>query len=149
MVLRVLGALLLLFVGLDHYYEYSVQSYSVVPTIGTLFFLNFVSASVIGLLLLIPLERIMPRHGRLAVGAAALAGFGIAASSLLALLVSEQTPLFGFMESNYRPTIVVAIASEAAAAIVLALLALAEMHRSPRETPQGAGSGAPTAAISP
>jgi hypothetical protein len=122
--LRVLGALLLVFVGLDHYYEYSADSYSVVPTIGTLFLLNFISAAAIGLLLLLPLERISHRYGQLAVRAGALAGFGIAATSLVALLVSEQTRLFGFMESNYRPAILVAIASEAAAALVLALLAM-------------------------
>jgi hypothetical protein len=122
--LRVLGALLLLFVGLDHYYEYSAQSYSVIPTIGTLFLLNFISATAIGLLLLLPLERITRRFGLMAVRAAAAGGFAVAASSLIALLVSEQTKLFGFMESNYRPAIIVAIASEAAAALVLALVAI-------------------------
>ncbi len=126
--LRVLGAPLLLFVGLDHYYEYSSQSYSVIPTIGTLFLLSFVSASAIGLLLLLPLERFSPRFGLLALRAAAVGGFAIAASSLIALLVSEQTKLFGFMESNYRPAIVIAIASEAAAAAVLALLALSTLR---------------------
>jgi hypothetical protein len=128
--IRVLGAVLLLFVGLDHYYEYSGQSYSVIPTIGTLFLLNFISAAAIGLLLLMPLERITGRFGLLAVRVAAVSGFAIAASSLIALLVSEQTKLFGFMESNYRPAILVAIASEAAAAIVLALLALSTVSRS-------------------
>jgi hypothetical protein len=128
--LRILGALLLLFVGLDHYYEYSHQSYSVIPTIGTLFLLNFISASAIGLLLLLPLERLSPRFGRLAVRAGAVGGLAIAASSLVALLVSEQTRLFGFMESNYRPAIVIAIASEAAAAVVLALVALSTLPAS-------------------
>ncbi len=128
--LRVLGALLLLFVGLDHYYEYSAQSYSVIPTIGTLFLLNFISATAIGVLLLAPLERITGRFGLLAVRVAAVSGFAIASSSLLALLVSEQTKLFGFMESNYRPAILVAIASEAAAAVVLALVALSTVPES-------------------
>jgi hypothetical protein len=121
---RIVGALLLLFVGLDHYYEYSVDSYSVVPTIGTLFLLNFISASVLGLVLLVPLERIAPRVGHLTQRAAALSGAGIAGTSLVALLISEQTKLFGFMESNYRMAIIVAIASEAAATIVLAALFL-------------------------
>jgi hypothetical protein len=121
---RVLGALLLLFVGADHYYEYSVDQYSVLPTIGTLFLLNFISATAIGLLLLAPLDRLFHRFGGAALQIAAVSGFGIAATSLVALLVSEQTKLFGFMESNYRPAILVAIASEAAAAIVCALLAL-------------------------
>jgi hypothetical protein len=120
--LRGLGAVLILFVGADHYYEYSVDQYSVLPTIGTLFLLNFISASAIGLILLMPLERIFARFGGAALRLAALSGFGIAASSLVALLVSEHTKLFGFMESNYRPEIVVAIASEAAAAVILLLL---------------------------
>src|SRR5689334_695056 len=93
--LRVLGALLLIFVGLDHYHEYSAQSYSVIPTIGTLFLLNFISATAIGLLLLAPVERITRRLGLLTVRVAAVSGFAIAASSLVALLVSEQTKLFG------------------------------------------------------
>jgi hypothetical protein len=132
LVLRVLGALLLLFVALDHYYEYSVQNYSTIPTIGTLFLLNIVSASAIGLLLLMPLERITPRFSAAVLRVAAVAGFSTAASSLIALLVSEQTTLFGFMESNYRPAILVALASEAAAAVVLALLAVSTLRASVR-----------------
>jgi hypothetical protein len=119
---RILGAVLLLFVGADHYYEYSVDHYSVLPTIGTLFLLNFISASVVGLVLLAPLERIFHRFGRAALELATVSGVGIAATSLVALLVSEQTPLFGFMEQNYRPAIIVALASETAAAAFLALL---------------------------
>ncbi|MGN6166800.1 MAG: hypothetical protein ACTHQQ_01325 [Solirubrobacteraceae bacterium] len=120
--LRVLGAVLVLFVGADHYYEYSVDSYSVLPTIGTLFLLNFISATAIGLILLAPLDRILHRFGNIALQLATLSGFGLAATSLVALLVSEHTKLFGFMESNYRPAIIVAIALEAATAILLALL---------------------------
>jgi hypothetical protein len=119
---RVLGALVLVFVGLDHYYEYSAQDYSAVPTIGTLFLLNFISATATGLILLAPLGRIFHRGGEFVLQAAALSGAGIAATSLVALLVSEQTKLFGFMESNYRPEILIAIASEATAAVLLSLL---------------------------
>jgi hypothetical protein len=120
--LRLLAAGVLLFVGADHYYEYSVDDYSVLPTIGTLFLLNFISATAIGLILVAPLDRVLHRFGRVMLQLAALSGFGIAATSLIALLVSEHTKLFGFMESNYRPAIIVAIASEAAAAVLLALL---------------------------
>ncbi|MGN6169517.1 MAG: hypothetical protein ACTHQQ_15305 [Solirubrobacteraceae bacterium] len=120
--LRVLAALLLLFVGADHYYQYSVESYSQLPTIGSLFLLNFISATAIGLILLAPLDRTLRRHGSVALQLAALSGFGIATTSLVALLVSEHTKLFGFMESNYRPAIIVAIASEATAAALLGLL---------------------------
>jgi hypothetical protein len=62
---RALAAILLLFAGADHFYEYSVDDYSVVPTIGALFLLNFISASVVGLLLLAPLKRIFHRLGTL------------------------------------------------------------------------------------
>ncbi|MBV9595082.1 MAG: hypothetical protein JO147_14945 [Actinobacteria bacterium] len=120
---RGLGALLLVLVGADHYYEYSVDHYSVVPTIGTLFLLNFISATIVGLVLLAPLRRIFQRLHPLVLQVAAISGFGIALTSLVALLVSEQTKLFGFMESNYRPAIVIAIAFEASAALFLALLA--------------------------
>jgi hypothetical protein len=112
-------------VGADHYYQYSADDYSVLPTIGTLFLLNFISATAFGLLLLAPLDRIMHRFGRVTLQLASLSGFGIAATSLVALLVSEQTKLFGFMESNYRPAIIVAIVSEAAAAVVLLLVFVA------------------------
>ena len=129
--LRALGAVLLLFVGADHYYEYAVDDYSLVPTIGSLFLLNFISATVTGLMLLTPLERILRRSGAIAVKAAALSGFGIAATSLAALLVSEHIKLFGFMESNYRPAIIVAIASEAAAATCLALFLALTANEAP------------------
>jgi hypothetical protein len=119
---RVCGAILLLFVGADHFYEYSVDDYSVLPTIGTLFLLNFISASVIGLLMLAPLKRVFHRFGTPLLELATLSGFGIAATSLAALLISEQTPLFGFMEVNYRPAILVALATETAAALCIALL---------------------------
>ena len=128
---RVLGAILLLFVGADHYYEYAVDQYSVLPTIGTLFLLNFISATALGLLLLAPLNRLFHRFAGAALEISAAAGFGVAATSLAALLVSEQTPLFGFMESNYRPAILVAIASEAAAALCCVLL-LVLSHRARR-----------------
>src|SRR5579871_3019758 len=127
--LRLLGAALLLFVGADHYYEYAARDYSVIPTIGTLFLLNFVSATIVGLALLAPIERIAGRFGSLALALTAAGGAAIAATSLLALLVSEQTRLFGFMELNYRPEIVVAIASEAAAMLVLAALSFLAARR--------------------
>lgn len=141
---RVLAAVLLIFVGADHYYEYSVDQYAVLPTIGTLFLLNFISATAFGLLLLAPLERLFHRVGRAVLRIAALSGLGVAATSLAALLVSEQTKLFGFMESNYRPAIVVAIASEAAAAVFLALVlvfsrgAAEPVRKRPATSPLGA-----------
>ncbi|MBV8990601.1 MAG: hypothetical protein JO372_18785 [Solirubrobacterales bacterium] len=135
--LRVLGAVLLLFVGADHLYEYSVDDYSVLPTIGTLFIVNFISATAIGLILLTPLDRMLHRLGSIILPLAALSGFGIAATSLVALLVSEHTTLFGFMESNYRPAIIVAIVSEASAAVILLLVFIASWgNRRPVSRPK-------------
>jgi hypothetical protein len=138
--LRLAAGALVLFVGLDHYYEYSVDHYSVLPTIGTLFLLNFIAGTGCGLLLLAPLERASRRVGRTTTWLAAVGGLTLGATSLLALLISEQTPLFGFMELNYRPAILVAIASEAAAAAACALLLLLDLRGLRRS------DGLPTAA---
>jgi hypothetical protein len=130
---RVCGALLVIFVGADHLYEYSHDDYSVLPTIGTLFLLNFISATLVGALLLAPVKRVFRRLGARVLEVGALSGFGIAVTSLAALLYSEQAPLFGFMESNYRPAIIVALASEAAATVFMALM-LALLRRERRGT---------------
>jgi hypothetical protein len=135
---RLLAAVLVLFVGADHYYEYAVDQYQVLPTIGTLFLVNFISATAVGLALLLPLDRLFRRLGGALTRLAAVSGFGIAATSLIALLVSEQTPLFGFMELNYRPAIIVALSSEAAAAAAAAMLIVMTLiaSRSHAQTPR-------------
>jgi hypothetical protein len=109
---RISGAFALLAVGADHLQQYAADSYSAIPTIGTLFLLNFVGATVIALGLLAPLpERV---HSALALG-----GIGLAASSLAGLLVSEHGGLFGFVEHGYRSAIVVSIVFEVATLILL------------------------------
>jgi hypothetical protein len=110
---RYLGALALLGVGLDHLEQFSVDSYSVIPTIGTLFALNFASAVLLAAALAAPVQRLPGRAGRLAVPVLSLAGIGVAAGSLAGLLLSESAGLFGFMETGYRTAIVVSIGFEA------------------------------------
>jgi hypothetical protein len=117
---RCLGALALLGVGGAHLQQYADDSYNLVPTIGTLFVLNFVSATVVGLALLVPLGRVTARAGALR-AALAVAAAGIAAGSLAGLLVSEDRGLFGFMEQGYREAIVVTIVLEA---VTVALMAV-------------------------
>ena len=51
----------------------------------------------------------------------------MAGGSLIALFVSERTPLFGFMERGYRLEIVIAIVAEAVA--VFALGAMVALRR--------------------
>jgi hypothetical protein len=99
---RALGALATLAVGIVHLQQY-LKLYSSVPTIGTLFVLNFAGATVIGLALLVPLERLAGRLGEAAVALLAVGGVVLAATSFVFLFVSERTPLFGFMEPGYDP----------------------------------------------
>jgi hypothetical protein len=116
---RILGALALLVVGAVHLQQF-LSLYSEIPTIGTLFVLNFAGATVIGLGLLSPVERLPGRAGPAAPALLALAGIALAATTFVFLWISERTPLFGFMEPGYDPTaILVARVSEAAAVLLL------------------------------
>lgn len=115
-VLRVAGALATLVVGVVHLEQYFAVHYDVVPTIGPLFVLNFIGATSIALVLLVPAARLRMLHAL-----AALAGIGLAATSFVFLFISEHQPLFGFEEYGYRTEIVVALAAEAVAAACLAV----------------------------
>jgi hypothetical protein len=118
---RTLGALALLVVGGVHYQQYRYAFYASIPTIGPLFLANFIGATALGLSLLTPLTSRLGPRGRSLHRVAALAGIGVAAGGLVALLISEHTPVFGFMEHGYRFVIVLAIASDAVAVALLAL----------------------------
>jgi hypothetical protein len=126
-VTQAIGAIALLFVGGVHLEQYTVAHFSVVPTIGPLFLVNFIGASSLGLVLLIPIGHRV-RRGRLLLDSlSALAGIGVSAGALAALLISEHMPLFGFMEHGYRVEIVIAITAESAAILSLsAFLAIAD-----------------------
>jgi len=117
---RTLGALAVLVVGAVHLEQYFAVHYNVVPTIGPLFALNFAGATLIGLGLLLPLRRLGALQPLLALG-----GMGLAATSFVFLFVSENRPLFGFEEYGYRPAIIVALAAEAAAVLLLGAYLLA------------------------
>jgi hypothetical protein len=114
---RVLGALALLATGAVHLQQYT-RFYSEVPTIGTLFLLNFAGAAVVGLALLTPLERLSGTHGATVVALLAAVGIAIAATAFVLLLISEQTPVFGFQEPGYDPP---AMAAARAAEVVTVL----------------------------
>jgi hypothetical protein len=118
---RTLSAVALLLIGGIHYQQYRYAFYSVIPTIGPLFIANFVAATALGLFLLAPVKSRLGHVGKLLDQLAALAGVGVAAGGLAALLISEHTPLFGFMEHGYRFVIVLTITSEALAIAMLTL----------------------------
>jgi hypothetical protein len=114
---RVLGALSLLAMGAVHLQQY-IRLYSEVPAIGTLFVLNFVGATAVGLALLVPLERAAGNAGRLLASLLAAAGLAMAAVAFAFLLISERTPLFGFQEPGYDPTAIAAARGAEIAAVV-------------------------------
>jgi len=130
-VFRYLGAAALLGVGIDHLQQYFGASYSAIPTIGTLFALNFVAAVLLAAGLIAPLERLFPRAGKPILGALAASGIGVAMGSLIALLVSEQTPLFGFMENGYRQAIVISIVLEVATVLLLGAFLVGLLRSTP------------------
>jgi hypothetical protein len=121
---RYVGAAALLGVGLDHLEQSSAEHYAAIPTIGTLFALNFVSAALIAGAPAAPVQRLPGRAGRIALPLLSAGGIGVAAGSLAGLLLSESTGLFGFMEVGYRPAIVLSIALELATIVLLTLHAL-------------------------
>ncbi len=123
--IRRAGAVALLAVGAVHLQQY-LTGYNVVPTIGTLFLLNAISAGVVGFGLLLPVERLF---GERAVGLLALGAVAIAIGSLIALFISETSILFGFSEDGYDTPVVIAIASEVATAVLLAPVAVANLVR--------------------
>src|SRR5256885_5714234 len=80
--LRYLGALAVLATGVAHIEQYAVDDYSTVPTIGTLFLLNFIGAIVIAVGLIVPLGRVAGRYTDAIRAVFALAGIGLAVLSL-------------------------------------------------------------------
>jgi hypothetical protein len=125
---RALGALSLLAMGAIHLQQY-FELYSEIPTIGTLFVLNFVGATVVGLALLAPVER---RLGEAALLLLSLAGVGQAAMAFVFLAISERTPLFGFKEPGYDPSAILASrVAEVAAVALLGTLLVARYRRRP------------------
>src|SRR3954453_2795596 len=127
-----LGALSVLATGVDHIQQYYGSDYSTVPTIGTLFFLNFVSAVVIAAGLVAPLGRVAGRYADSIRALFAVGGIGLAVLSLVSLFVSESSSLFGFTENGYRTPIVLAIVAEAAAADFLLIFLAATRSRGRR-----------------
>jgi len=121
---RYLGALSILVVGAIHAQQYYDDYFYVVPTIGTLFLLSFTGTGVVGVVLVAPVRRLGRRAGDLILTLAALGGIGIALGTLVSLLVSEYTPLFGFMESGYRLAIVLTIVFDGLATAFLGFFAI-------------------------
>jgi hypothetical protein len=118
---RGVGALAVLAVGAIHLQQY-YGPYAAIPTIGTLFVVNFVAAMVIGVALLLPLEHLAGRAAGAAVALVTAGGIALAGGSFVLLLISERRPLFGFREPGYDPTAIdLARATEIAAVVLLSV----------------------------
>ena len=130
-IVRWLGALALLSVGIDHIYEYYGRDYQAIPTIGTLFLLNFISALIVAVGLVAPLRRFAGRFTARLVDLFALSGIGIACGTLAGLLISESRPLFGFREFGYRSEIVISIGLDVATVVLLAAFLALRMRSDP------------------
>ena len=129
MALRGLGAVAVLVVGAVHLDQYIAVHYQVVPVIGPLFLLNFIGATALGVLLLLPVERLFGRAGGAVTGLLALGAIALAATSFVFLFVSESTILFRFHEYGYRTAIVISLAAEAATVVLLGAYLLARLRR--------------------
>jgi hypothetical protein len=128
--MRRAGAVAILAVGAVHLQQYFGAEYHEVPTIGPLFLLNGIAAGVVGVGLLLPIERLFgERGGERVVGLLALGAVTIAVGSLIALFIAESGPLFGFSEDGYDTPIVIAIATEVATMLLLAPVAVANLVR--------------------
>ena len=121
---RYLGAVSIVLVGVVHAQQYYDAYFSVVPVIGTLFLLSFIGSGVVGAVLFAPVRRLGRNVGDLILILAALGAIGIAAGSLVSLLISEYMPLFGFMESGYRLAIVLALLFDALTTLSLGIFVL-------------------------
>ena len=121
---RYLGAVSIVVVGVIHAQQYYDAYFSVVPTIGTLFLLSFIGSGVVGAALVAPVRRFGRTIGDLILVLAALGAIGIAVGSLVSLLVSEYTPLFGFMESGYRLAIVLTLVFDSLTTLFLGAFVL-------------------------
>jgi hypothetical protein len=132
---RYLGAVSILLVGAVHAQQYYDAYFSVVPTIGTLFLLSFIGAGVVGTVLFLPVRRLGRRTGDLILVLAALGAIGIALGTLVSLLISEYTPLFGFMESGYRLAVVLTLLFDGLTTVLLGFFLLIVgphlIHRAP------------------
>jgi hypothetical protein len=130
-IMRHAGAVAILGVGAVHLQQYLGADYREVPTIGPLFLLNAIAAGVVGVGLLMPIERLFGERVReRVVGVLALGAVAIAVGSLIALFLAESGPLFGFSEDGYDTPVLIAIATEVATVVLLAPVAVANLVRS-------------------
>ena len=144
---RRLGAVAILATGAIHLQQYIVEDFRGIPTIQVLFLLNAIGSGVVGVLLLAPLDRVLPaRWADAAVALLATVGLTIAIGSLVALIISENGSLFGLRASRYSTPAVLATVAESAAVLLLTPVLVSTTARALRgdDSPPAARSGRPS-----
>ena len=116
---RLVGAISIMIAGAIHLQQYHYDYYSVIPTIGALFLLNFIGAMVVGLALVAPVRRLGRNLGDAIRVLAALGAIGIAVPSIVFLIISEYRPVFGLMEFGYRSVLILVLVTEGLATVSL------------------------------
>lgn len=112
---RAAGAGLLVWMGWIHLHLWS-EAYKHLPSIGTLFLLNFIG----GVVLAVGVLAVPRRYLTLAAAAGAL----MAAATLVCLAISINVGLFGFKDLYNAPFVHLSIVVEAAAVVVLGFTAI-------------------------
>jgi hypothetical protein len=130
---RALGAIAVVISGAVHLEQY-FGPYRAIPTIGMLFIVDFVAAIMIGLALLAPIEHLAGRWAGAAVAIVTAAGVALTGGSLVLLMISERTPLFGFQEPGYDPAAITLSRQSELAAVVL--LGISLVARFATKTPK-------------
>jgi hypothetical protein len=123
---RIVGAVLLVWMGWIHLHLWS-HGYKHLPTIGTLFILNFVGAVVLAGAVLLSPRRYLP--------VPAAAGALMAAGTLVSLAISINIGLFGFTDFLEAPFVHLSIWVESAAFLVLAVTAVGSVILTRRPQP--------------
>jgi hypothetical protein len=117
--LSIVAALLVAVIAMVHLQQY-IDFIGEVPTIGVLFLLNAAGGSGLAVALL--------SSDRLLRLLAALGSIGLAAGSLVSIVIALESSIFGYSEPTLRLPIVIAIVAELAAIPVLAVLARADQR---------------------
>ncbi len=121
---RIVAALAIWAAGAVHLYLWDAQDYRSIPTIGTLFLLNGITAGVIGLSLLATANPLV-----------LLAGIGYAATTLIAFVISATSGLFGWQEVWSGAAQEAAGVAELVALGLLLLVTASKVKASRRYTP--------------
>lgn len=120
-VLRVLGAALLLGMAWIHWYLWAYSSYDTVPVIGALFLIN----AIVGVVLAVGVCAV---PGRMLGIVGALSSLFVL-GTLVALVVSMAWGLFGLQETLQGPLVPTTLVVEPLGVIVLAVLAAVAARR--------------------